>query len=169
MPRPGGPVSPPDSSRVAGRRRRGGALQGGERVVESNLAVDRLDAGASGRAFELGEPRRRLAWHPAPVRGALARPGALDPVFGAPDATCRSLRSSARATGVVAQEIGTRPRSNPVTNTTCHSRPLARWNVTRSTPAPFVRLATRSRGRATKRIPRPIPARSRRRGTHDRV
>ena len=51
-----------------------------------------------------------------------------------PSATCRSLRSSARAAGVDAHEMGTSPRSRPVTNTTCHSRPLARWNVTRSTP-----------------------------------
>ena len=57
-------------------------------------------------------------------------------------ATYNRRASSARSAPVVADRIGTSPVSTPVTNTVCHSRPLAPWNVRSSTP----RSSRRSNG-----------------------
>ncbi len=60
-----------------------------------------------------------------------------------PRATWSRRRSSATAAGAFAQEIGTRPSSNPVTKTTRHSSPLARWKVSKSTAWPAALLVPR--------------------------
>ena len=96
------------------------------------------------------EPRRRLA-----RRAPACRPTGSGPTSSAarprPGSAPRAAAAVPRPApaSVVDHEIGTRPRSRPVTNTTVHSRPLARWNVTRSTPgvAPIRRSSGAAPGR----------------------
>ena len=119
------------------------------------------------------EPRARFPGRCGrPSDRALSRPRDVQHVLGPAERDVQEPALLGERVGVtVAHEIGTRPASSPVTNTTCHSRPLARWNVRRSTAATAAAAVARSRvarsSHATK--PATLPGRARPRGTRGRA